>query len=185
MKRITFFVVMVMALLVTSCGSMQMKESTQKPVLKASADKALLVIFRTTVYGGSKVIDNFIDQKFIGQTRSKSYLVAQVDPGVHYVVSDAENKGSAKINFEAGKTYFLTQLIFPGFMSARTGFKADKIAYFHEQLPEMTYYVLNIEGEVPALSDEDYKEVVADYERESKEDPERFKDIVEIEGLNL
>lgn len=185
MKRITFFIVMAAALLMTSCGSMQMVESTQQPVIKASADKALLVILRTTRYGGGKVIDNFVDGKFIGQTRSKSYFVAQIDPGVHYIISQAENQGSAKINFEAGKTYFLTQLIFPGFWSARTGFAADSVKYFHEQLPELTYYVLNIEGEVPVLSEEDYKQVVADYEKESKEDPERFKDITNIQGFSL
>jgi len=177
--------VMFAALFMLSCGSLSMVESTKKPVLKASADKALLVVSRTTSYGWGKVIDNFVDQKFIGQTQGKSYFVAQIDPGVHYIISSAENRGCAKINFEAGKTYFLNNVIYPGAWSARTKFMADKIEYFNEQLPEMSYFVVAPNAEIPELSKEDYDESVADYEKDIKEDPQDFETITNIIGYSL
>ncbi|MCK5809351.1 DUF2846 domain-containing protein [bacterium] len=185
MKRITFFIIMAVSLLLVSCGTLHMAESTQKPVLKASADKALLVVSRTTSYGGSMIIDNFVDQKFIGQTQSKSYFVAQIDPGVHYIISRAENRGCAKVNFEAGKTYFLNNIVMMGMWGARTKFMADKIEYFNEQLPEMSYFVLTPDGEIPVLSQEDFNESVADYEKDLKEEPEEFETITNITGYNL
>jgi len=144
-----------------------------------------LVVSRTTSFGGGMVIDNFVDQKFIGQTKGKSYFIAQIDPGVHYIISSAENRGCAKVNFEAGKTYFLINVIYPGVWSARTKFMADKIEYFNEQLPEMSYFVLSPEGEIPMLTKEDLDESIADYEKELKEDPQDFETITNIVGYEL
>ena len=74
----------------------------------------MLVIIRTTSFGWGSVVDNYLDGKMIGQTQGKMFFITEVKPGVHYVISHADNTDTARLNVEAGKIYLLQQGIYPG-----------------------------------------------------------------------
>jgi hypothetical protein len=175
----------VLALLIfciAGCGNQYMRKIESKPEIKADPSKATLVIYRMTSYGFVKEIHNYLDKTYIGTTKGKCYFVAKVDPGSHYVIGDAENKACAKVNFEANKVYFLNQTIFMGVMSARTGFIGGNLKEFEEQKNEMDYEIINPEEKGPTLDDGDYKETVADFEKEDKEDPKKHEDTNNLKG---
>ena len=101
-------------------------------------------------------------------------------------MSKAENVAAARINFEAGRIYFLNQNIYPGFWNMRTGFstmtKEDALKEINES--GCDYRVYNTKNPGPDMEVKDYNETKADFEREVKEDPNRHKDVLEYKGYN-
>jgi hypothetical protein len=146
----------------------------------------VLVIVRTTSLGWAITIDNYIDGKMIGQTRGTSYFITEVNPGSHFVMAKAENVAAARINFEAGRVYFLDQSIYPGFWTMRTGYstmtKEDALKQVNES--GCDYRVYDTKNPGPDMDAKDYNETKADFEKEVKEDPKRHKDILEYKGYN-
>ncbi len=167
---------------VVGCGNQYMVKVAARPEISTDPSKATLVIYRMTSYGFVKEIHNYLDKAYIGTTKGKCYFVTKVDPGVHYVIGDAENKACAKINVEAGKVYYLNQSIFMGIMSARTGFIGGTLKEFEEQKNEMDCEIINSAEKGPALDDKDYKETVADFDKEDKEDPKKHEDTDNLKG---
>lgn len=169
-----------------AAGTKYMIEQNTKPPIAPKADKAVLVIVRTTSLGWAITIDNYIDGKMIGQTRGKSYFMAEVTPGSHFVMAKAENVAAARINFEAGRVYFLDQSIYPGFWTMRTGYstmtKEDALKQVNES--GCDYRVYDTKNPGPDMDAKDYNETKADFEKEVKEDPKRHKDILEYKGYN-
>lgn len=169
-----------------SCGpGIMLKQDTQ-PEIKADPEKAVLVIYRGTSFGGGIDIENYIDKKFIGQTEGKSYFISKVDPGSHYLVGASENNACAKITLEAGKIYYVMQGIYPGVMRARTGFSASNPEDFTKDQKEGMDYLLYTPpastDDLPSIDEDKYKETVADFEKELVSDPSKNKDMVELKG---
>jgi hypothetical protein len=150
--------------------------------IKADPNNAKLVIYRGTGFGFLVVLNNYLDGKFIGQTKGKSFFVTTVNPGEHYIVGSGENNACAKVNFEAGKVYYLLQAIFPGFMKARTGFIGSNPEDFEKDKPDLTYYVLKQGEKFPQINKDTYNKTIQDHEKEMKEDPERHKDTSDLQG---
>jgi hypothetical protein len=127
-------------------------------------------------------IENYLDKKFIGQTKGKSYFITDVAPGQHYVMGHAENWSAARINFEAGRTYFLNQDIRMGVWMARTNFTPltanDAMSQINESGMEYRVYDTKKPGE--DMSDKDFNEVKADFDKEVAQG--EHKDIVEYKG---
>ena len=70
---------------------------------------------------GNKVQTKFaINGEGVGINRGDNYFFVFLDPGEHNLCSRAENKVTAKLTVEAGKTYYVQQKIKMGFMKART-----------------------------------------------------------------
>ena len=184
MKKTATIVMTAFCLLISSCGGgFYMLKKDAKPEIAAPPDKAILVIYRGTSFGFAVKIDNFIDNKFVGQTQGKSYFVTEVEPGEHYVIGASENNSCAKINFEAGKVYYLLQAIYPGVMFARTGFEGSDPESFEKDLPSLSYFECCVEGkELPTMDEEDYRETVKDHEEELKKEPERHNDTNNLQG---
>jgi hypothetical protein len=137
------------------------KES--KPAISAKPDKAVLVIIRTTSFGSGFVIDNYLDGKMIGQTQGKMFFVTDVTPGVHYVISHADNTDTARVKFEHGKIY-----------SPMT------TEDFVQQVKEATYVVYDRQHPGDDMSDKDFKEAREDFEKEVKNG--EHKDTLQIKG---
>ena len=106
MKRIGLSLAVAATLLVASCGNFGMVQQEQRPEIKAPANKAMLVIIRATNFGFAVVVDNYLDGEHIGQTKGKTYFLTEVEPGTHYVMSQAENVGCARFDFDKA-TFFL------------------------------------------------------------------------------
>src|SRR5438132_1187424 len=178
----------VLLALSTACvgGAQYMIGKDQKPSIASKSDMAVLAIVRTTSFGFAVVIDNYFDGKMIGQTRGKSSFLTLVPAGRHYVMGKAENISTARLDFEPGKVYFLNQFITPGFWKARTGFAPmtgdEGMKEFTESGNDYREYDFAHPG--PDLEAADFKEARDDFEKETKEDPGRHRDILEYKGAS-
>jgi hypothetical protein len=155
----------------------------QHPEIKANPEKSTLVIYRGTAYGAFVKIENFLDRKFIGQTWGQSYFLAEVDPGRHYIFAVSENVSCARINFEAGKVYYLLQAIYPGGSYARTGFTGSDPVSFEKDEKDLAYCTLMNGPAFPTMQDSVYQKAVSDYEKEIKKDPKRHEDTSNLKGF--
>lgn len=172
--------------LIACGGPKHMVMMDVKPPLVVKPDKAVLVIVRTTSFGGGVTIENYLDRKMIGQTKGKTYFITDVKPGKHYVMSHAENWAAARINFESGRIYFLDQGIYPGIWMARTGFTPLTAEEGLKQINESgcDYGVLNTQDPGEDMSEQDFNEVKADFEKEVRENPGRHKNTLEYKGYS-
>jgi hypothetical protein len=183
MKIVSFVSIVSSTLFLTSCSHFYMVGQKQRPEIKASPDKATLVVYRGTAYGALIKIENFVDRRFIGQTWAQSYFFADVDPGRHYVFGVSENVACAKINFEAGKVYYLLQAIYPGAMIARTGFSGSDPTNFDNDVKDMAYYTLEKGPAYPTMADSVYEKAVSDFEDEMRKNPKRHEDTSNLKGF--
>jgi Protein of unknown function (DUF2846) len=188
MRKLMFLALLTMPVFLMSCaaGTVHMLEQDVKPPLAIKPDKAVLVMVRTTSFGWAVVINNYIDGKMIGQTRGKSYFITDVTPGTHYVMAHAENIAAARIQFEAGRIYFLDQGIYMGVWKARTGLSAmtaeEALKQINEKGCDCRVYNTQKPGE--DLDPKDYQQTKDDFEKEVKEDPARHKDTLEYKGYS-
>lgn len=165
------------------CGDEYMLKVENKPEIHLDQSKATIVIFRSTSLGGPKEIYNYIDSKYIGTTKGKSFFITTAEPGTHYIVADAENKACAKITLEANKVYYLNQQIYMGVMSARTGFSGSNPEEFEKEKSEMDFFVVNSNQAPPSVDAKDLEKAIADFNEENGKDPERFKDTNGLQGF--
>ncbi|MSQ82105.1 MAG: hypothetical protein EXR77_04195 [Myxococcales bacterium] len=168
------------------CGPSYMIHKDFKPAPAAEAGRATLLIIRTTSFGWGITIDEFLDGKMTGQTRGRCFFMTDVPLGSHYVIGDAENKAVARINFQAAKIYALSQGIYPGFWKARTGFSAMSAAEAKREMADSScdYREYNAAKPGQDMEANDYKEAIDDFEKETKEDPDRHKDTFNYKGFD-
>ena len=89
------------------------------PVPEPAPGKAMVFVIRPTMYGHKIQTKLAMDGQWVGSNRGNNYLHIEVEPGEHYVCSQAENKSVLSFKAEPGKTYYLQQKIKGGFMKAR------------------------------------------------------------------
>jgi len=105
-------------------GPLSRKEMDLKAkALTPAEGKALVYILRPTGFGALIRMGVDCDSVHIGSTKAENYIYAMLDPGVHTLVSKAENKSSLEVTLEAGKTYYIKQQVKMGFAFAETGLK--------------------------------------------------------------
>ena len=175
-----------MLVLLSACvaGTNMIAKDT-KPALATKPDKAVLVIIRTTSFGWGAPVSNYLDGKLIGQTHGKSYFMTAVVPGTHYLIADAGNKDTVHIKFEAGRIYFLNQAIHPGYHNVTTHYAPMTLEDAKKEIAEATYYVYDTQKPGKDLSEKDLKEAKDDFQKESKEDPTRHKEVSGYRGYKL
>jgi len=120
MKKLT--ISLLLALAVTGCASTKMADPAADAKAKqfiAKADKATVYVYRNESMGAGVKMDVKLDNKVWGETVAKSYLVTDVDPGKHTIVSSAENDSSLSLDTVAGKIYYVWQEVKMGVMYAR------------------------------------------------------------------
>jgi hypothetical protein len=78
MKCRSLIAILLPVLLMSCGGDFYMLKQDQKPELKADSEKATLVIYRNISAGFAVTIDNFLDNKFIGQTKGKCYFITRL-----------------------------------------------------------------------------------------------------------
>jgi hypothetical protein len=190
-KRFLFCILMIVPLIfLSACATTVPRYMMfhENPTLNISSvkpedGKSALVVARTTSYGKPLEFNTYIEKKMIGVTKGKTYFVkTDVDPGVSYVISKAENLEPVKINFEPGRVYYLLQIPRIGVWSARTSVMVltpeDLQSTMDDECKPLTYET-NHPGD--DLSDDDYRKAVNDYEREVKEG--RHKDYEGYRGV--
>jgi len=173
-----------LALPLVACGQSHMIMKDQKPAISAGSG-ATLVIIRTTSFGYGVTIENFLDGKFFGETRGRCYFLSDVPLGEHNVLGRAENVALARLNFEPGHIYFLSQGIYPGIWKARTGFSPLSAADAKKEMADgnCDYRVYDTVHPGEDMKADDYKEALEDFDKELKSEPERHKDTLNYKGV--
>jgi hypothetical protein len=180
LKWFALFVLLILPVCLGGCVSgIHMIAKEGKPAISAKSNKALLVIIRTTSYGWGSIVNNYLDGKMIGQTQGKMFFITEVTPGVHYVISHADNTDTARLKFESGKLYLLQQGIYPGW-NITTRFSPITSDEFAQQVKEATYVVYDTQHPGQDMSEKDLKEAKNDFEKEVKSG--EHKDILQIRG---
>src|SRR5262249_49357875 len=142
--------------------------------------KALVYFARTQTMGFAVKVKLYADGKFIGLIHSKTFIPADVDPGKHEFIVEAENAGFLKAEVEAGKIYVVQVSIHMGAMKARTHFEtartgSEALEEFLKEQKNLRAVTTTEEG-TKWVQEEDAKiqETIAKY-REKGEEIESLK----------
>jgi len=84
------------------------------------AGSALIYIFRSEDPPVESVVPVVLDGRRIGETRPRTFLLATVAPGTHYLMSGDKVIASLSVECQAGKTYFISQKAMSGVYPVRT-----------------------------------------------------------------
>jgi len=108
---------------VSGCASVPMApaaDSARMKRLPAPEGAAVVYLYRNESFGAAISMDVSLDGRPYGQTVAKSYMVWQVAPGGHRLVSQAENNTELIFQAEPGRRYFVWQEVKMGMLSARS-----------------------------------------------------------------
>jgi hypothetical protein len=114
------------ALLASGCASVPMGDPQQDKAVKTFSvkpGKAGIYVYRNENFGGAVTMDVFLNDRPLGQTAAKTFLFAEVEPGVHKVLGKAENESIMNVIAEAGRNYFVWQEVKMGIFFARNELK--------------------------------------------------------------
>lgn len=164
-----------------------MAKAKGDPSFTPKEGKALLLVMRTTSYAFAMPTDNFIDAKWIGQTKKKSYYLADVEPGTHYVNCAWDNKlvATEKVTFEAGKIYFLVQVLWPtGPFSTGLAIGGMSDKDVRGEIGECKFLQVDPDDMGEELPADVYKKAVDEFEKECTEDPKKHKEMLEYQGYS-
>lgn len=110
-------------LVFAGCATVQMGDAQTDARLKQFSpvkDKAALYVYRNETFGAALKMTVLLDGKILGDTASKTYLYAELEPGKHRLVSKTENDSVLDFDAIAGKIYYVWQEIKMGMWQARS-----------------------------------------------------------------
>jgi hypothetical protein len=121
-NRLFAWVLLGLMVLASGCASLPMADPALDSVAKSfsvSPDKSKIYVYRNEGFGAAVTMDVFVDGRPLGQTVSKTYLVAEVTPGSHRIMGKAENEDSLDLTTVAGRIYYVWQEVKMGGFYAR------------------------------------------------------------------
>jgi hypothetical protein len=184
MKGAIVCLLAVLTIILSSCGGIHMIKEDIKSPLAVKHGKAVLVIMRTASFYGDTSIKNYLDGKYIGGNKDNCYFMTDVKPGVHYVTADGGNKDTVRMNFEAGRIYFLRQGVVPGVFRSFTQYFPMTLQDALHEAQAIDYIVYDAQHPGNDLSQKDYEAEKKDYEESVKKDPSHRKDVAQYKGFN-
>ncbi|MDH5191402.1 MAG: DUF2846 domain-containing protein [Gammaproteobacteria bacterium] len=116
-------IAILMVTFITGCASVPMasvEQDTQAKSFKVNSGKANIYVYRNENFGAAIKMPVVLDGKIVGDTAAMTYLLLEVDPGNHTVISKAENDSEVKLHAKPGKNYFVWQEVKMGLLYART-----------------------------------------------------------------
>jgi Protein of unknown function (DUF2846) len=123
MNRVLAAGALAAVVLASGCASVPMAS----PELDSSAKtyavkpgKANLYVYRNESMGGAVKLPVTLNGRAVGDTAAKTYLLLEVDPGSHTLVSKGETDSTLKVDAVAGRNYFVWQEVKMGLMVARS-----------------------------------------------------------------
>ena len=111
------------SMVLASCRTVPManiEDDSKAKNFSTKPNKAQIYIYRNEMIGAAIKIDVNLDGQLVGRTLSDTYLLLEVPPGKHTIMSEAENKSSLDIDAAKGKSYFIWQEVKMGFWLARS-----------------------------------------------------------------
>ena len=109
--------------LASGCASVEMASPELDTSAKSYAvkpNKANIYVYRNEVMGAALKMPVALNGRMVGDTASKTFLLLEVDPGSHTIVSKTENDAVLKVDALAGRNYFVWQEVKMGMMVARS-----------------------------------------------------------------
>jgi len=123
LRKLLAVCVLPVLVLASGCASVQMASPEQDTAAKSYAakpGKANIYVYRNETMGAAIRMPVALDGRLVGDTASKTYLLLEVNPGSHTVVSKTENDSTVTVDAVAGRNYFLWQEVKMGLMAARS-----------------------------------------------------------------
>lgn len=109
--------------LASGCASVQMASTEMDNTAKTYAvkpDKANIYVYRNEAMGAAIKMPVALNGRMVGDTAAKTFLLLEVAPGSHTLISKTENDSVLNLNTVAGRNYFVWQEVKMGLMSARS-----------------------------------------------------------------
>jgi PBP1b-binding outer membrane lipoprotein LpoB len=122
-KRYLSLGAIVLALFVSGCVSVPMASMEKDKSAKSFTVKpgmANIYVYRNETMGAAIKMPVVMDGKIVGDTAAKTYLLLEVAPGTHTLISKTENDSTLSVNAVAGRNYFVWQEVKMGGFSARS-----------------------------------------------------------------
>jgi len=122
-KRFFCLSAILIAVFASGCASVPMASIEKDSAAKTFAvkpDKANIYVYRNESMGAAIKMPVALDGKLVGDTAAKTYLLLEVAPGKHTVVSKTENDSNLSVDTAAGKNYFVWQEVKMGMFAARS-----------------------------------------------------------------
>ena len=107
--------------LASGCASVPMASPEMDNAAKTYATKpgmANIYVYRNEQMGAAIKMPVVLDGRMVGDTGAKTYLLLQVPPGRHTLISKTENDSTLALDVAAGRNYFVWQEVKMGLMSA-------------------------------------------------------------------
>lgn len=170
--RVSKLLLLVPMVLLAACSPAHMVKKADNfniMTVKPDPGKAALVIARTTNFGGAVNFYNYLDRTFIGVTKGKGCIVKKdVEPGLTYLIARTESLETGKLQFEAGKVYYVQESPRIGWVVARVTLAPVTPEHLVDEIGSdgCSYYEIDASDRASDLTDHEYKEAVTDYERE-------------------
>jgi PBP1b-binding outer membrane lipoprotein LpoB len=121
LKRFIVAGALAAAVLASGCASVQMAAPEMDTSAKSYAvkpNKANIYVYRNEVFGAAIKLPVLLNGRAVGDTASKTFMLLEVDPGSHTVVSKSENDAVLKVDAAAGRNYFIWQEVKMGMLQA-------------------------------------------------------------------
>jgi hypothetical protein len=123
MKKLSIAVTLALALIATGCAKIpmaSMEADSSAKSFRTEPGKANVYIYRNETFGAAVKMSVLIDNVWVGDTAAKTYILRQVEPGPHTIVSKAEKDAFLTLDTKAGANYFVWQEIKMGAFAARS-----------------------------------------------------------------
>lgn len=122
-KKVLGVVAVLAALSLVGCASVPMASVEKDAAAKSFAvksDKSNIYIYRNESMGSAVKLPVVVDGRAVGDTAAKTYLLLEVAPGNHSLVSKGENDSVLPLTTAAGKNYYVWQEIKMGLFAPRS-----------------------------------------------------------------
>ncbi len=122
-KKLLVAAALVGAVSVTGCASVPMaspEKDSQAKTFSVKPDKSNIYIFRNESMGAAIKMPVALDGRLVGDTAAKTFLLLEVSPGQHTLVSKTENDSTLELVTQPSKNYFVWQEVKMGAFAARS-----------------------------------------------------------------
>lgn len=123
MKHLTITLFTSIVLILTGCASVPMasvEADAQAKQFVPSDGKSKIYVYRNENFGAALKMTVLLDDKILADTAAKTYVVAEVEPGQHILVSKTENDAMLELDTKAGEIYYVWQEVKMGAFTARS-----------------------------------------------------------------
>ena len=168
----------VLGVILSSCTPPLLYDETI-PDFRAPSDRALCVVIRPSgMYGQYAPL--WLDTKCVGGTEGNTITSFEVDPGSHLVMTKINLMSKTKLNFQAGKVYYILMAAYPipmvGVGTSLSPMPGDEATQkIKEEEGKCKYTKLNPEYDHKDLEADDLKDELEDYAKWEKKEPEKAK----------